>query len=593
MVSASDKKVKRKMKGAKIQIIIWFFAIVTSIALYKYFTAKSDLQVLAETGVKDEVLAFIRQQNADLLEEKTKLQREEISLKLLELKRYQAKARLDIERVKLYADISLYGICFLIGCTGLSGIIFVLAIYRERVKRASVHTYQIGQYNTIVVHERDLSIAAPIAMSLANAQELKEINGGIDKAFELYQSIAAVQQKQLAKLAQDVLPEQAQEAIDVPVRTPTFRELLESREISPGRPLIFGYRKDTGNPERGKLHDQYSCVAIGMSGGGKTNFLAFLVGQSVLAERAYFDILDVHYPSPESLGASLGALRNTPFVRVNYNAFLLPGLLAEWEKELDRRLANPKAVFTPYVIVVDEHERWVKKDGFVAFETRVVNEGRKVKIYLFVTSKSAKADKIGDSALRDNCVTSYCFQTKTHNARTFFKDEEKVKLVKQLRAPGDAIYTNRKDESFVVGLPFAEPEDMEMICEQLKVANGQNLSSETFRPVDKCGVLGVDKMAVSEIQPPSNVVKFQRVEKTEVNEKSTAIQPVDKKNEETQKIIEKLRKDINEKRTTLGEISRQVKVDKAWLSKIINGGKTELMSENIRRKLSELCEVNP
>jgi hypothetical protein len=85
-------------------------------------------------------------------------------------------------------------------------------------------------------------------------------------------------------------------------------------------------------------------------------------------------------------------------------------------------------------------------------------------MYLFLTSKSAKADKIGDSALRDNMVTSFVFKTKVHNARTFFKDTEKERLLKALRNPGDAIFTNRRDDSVVLTLPLATRRDMTTIA---------------------------------------------------------------------------------------------------------------------------------
>jgi len=97
-------------------------------------------------------------------------------------------------------------------------------------------------------------------------------------------------------------------------------------------------------------------------------------------------------------------------------------------------------------------------------------------MYLYITSKSAKADKIGDSALRDNCVTSYVFKTKPQNAKTFYADKEKEQLVKELREPGEAVFTNIKDDSMLVKVPYAQPEDMLRVCKLLTDGNTIRIS---------------------------------------------------------------------------------------------------------------------
>jgi hypothetical protein len=191
----------------------------------------------------------------------------------------------------------------------------------------------------------------------------------------------------------------------------------------------------------------------------------------MLAEGAQFTVLDLHYPAPESLGAALGPLAAHRGVTLVSNPCLLEEPLTEVEQMLDARLASGHQDFPPLVLVVDEHERWASHvSRLVALELRIINEGRKVKVYLFLTSKSAKADKIGDSALRDNMVTSYVFKTKVHNARTFFKDRAKEALLGQVTDVGEAIFTNRKDESCVVKLPYASPDDMQTVAERLPEA---------------------------------------------------------------------------------------------------------------------------
>jgi hypothetical protein len=244
--------------------------------------------------------------------------------------------------------------------------------------------------------------------------------------------------------------------------------LLSQGLIAPGKPLILGFRKDTGLPETGELHDLYSTIVIGLSGFGKTTCLAYLIGASILAEQARFDVLDRHYPSPESLGRALGALVQTPSLTLVSNPFALDEQLGRIEATLNARLSDGTAGFYPRIVVVDEHEVWARYcKRLVEVELRIINEGRKVRMYLFLTSKSAKADKIGDSALRDNMCTSYLFKTKLHNARIFFKDRAKEALLKELREPGDAIFTNRRDESLVLRMPYARPEDMQTVVTML------------------------------------------------------------------------------------------------------------------------------
>jgi DNA-binding phage protein len=314
-----------------------------------------------------------------------------------------------------------------------------------------------------------------------------------EKAFLLYEKLAAVNARQVAALTGrrglgTAAAAPGLSAADPPalaVHVPTFTELLRAGDIAPGKPLIFGFRK-TGEPEKGTLSDQYSCVIIGLSGFGKTTFLAYNIACCVYVYQACFDVLDLHYPHKESLGFALGDLLHTPFVKITDNPVLLPAVISQYRRELANRLAQKTGHFRPRVLVVDEHERWVKnRPDLLALETDLVNEGRKVGLYLYYTSKSAKGDKIGDTALRDACVTSYVFKTSTGNARTFYQhDNDKVKLVKQLKNPGEAVYTNIRDDSTIVNVPFASLEDMSTVARKVngsaEARNAQETVQETL-----------------------------------------------------------------------------------------------------------------
>jgi hypothetical protein len=77
-----------------------------------------------------------------------------------------------------------------------AGIISLLIIgsgaHRAMVKVRQVHLFKIGE-SEIVVHERDMSVAAQIALGLVNAENLRQMNGGAEKALDLCVNMAEIQ----------------------------------------------------------------------------------------------------------------------------------------------------------------------------------------------------------------------------------------------------------------------------------------------------------------------------------------------------------------------------------------------------------------
>jgi hypothetical protein len=411
--------------------------------------------------------------------------------------RYEsAKIERKIRDIDRNANLSFYGIAGLVSSICLTLLIIGSGIHRAVVKKAKVHTYRIGKHNEIVIHEKDLSLAAPVALGLMNAEQLKQMNGGLDKAMELYSKLADVQTQQIQALVGKSGVSQARleapalaagSMASLPPHAPSFAEMLRSGNIHQGAPLTFGFDKATGRPQTGVLHDLYSTITIGLSGAGKSTYICYLIACSILLERAQVVMLDFHYPAPESLGYMLDSLIDAGYVHLESNPSMVNDLLSTVEQELDRRLSVPAEAQRPFILCVDEHERWAVNQKLIDLEIRLVNEGRKVKMYLFITSKSAKADKIGDSALRDNMITSFVFATKKANARTFFKDEDKVKLLKQVTPPGEAIYTNRRDESIILQTPLATRDDIVMVANMLEpvVVNRQVNTSSVNLPVNQ------------------------------------------------------------------------------------------------------------
>lgn len=369
----------------------------------------------------------------------------------------------------------------------------------------------------------------------------------------------------------------------LPAHVPSFKELLNAGEVAEQKPLIFGFERETGQPEKGDLSDLYSTVIIGLSGYGKTTALSYLIGSSILATRAVFNILDAHHPSPESLGATLGELIDTPYVKIHSNPLLLDDVLEEEERELDRRLSMTGETFQPRIMVIDEHERWAEgSKRLVKFELRIVNEGRKVGMYLFLTSKSAKGDKIGDTALRDNCVTSYCFRTKPHNAKTFFKDSEKEKLVKTLTKPGEALFVNRKDEAKVVNLPFASSEDMAYIRARVIKSQATQTTPKMHVGIDEKPAAKNDKSVTAEAEKPTpgkNVVSI------------LAAKPLETSVNRLKKLCGQRDKETTSQNQWIKATAEEIGVSDSLLKNILLGHAA--MSEETAQKVEKFLKMKP
>ncbi len=381
--------------------------------------------------------------NPDLIEKKRALETEHMKLQMAKLETKKQNLQFEQTVYNVFIVTSLSVIC--------SAILLVSVAYYGRLH---VHILRLRDGVEVPIRARDLKEALPIARDLTIAEKIEAT--APEKAFLLYERLT-----------------------DMRIRE--IQALIGRRGIMPAGAMAI-----TSNEQPVLLppvpSDLYSTIVIGLSGFGKTTFLGFVIASSVIAEEARFDILDLHFPAAESLGATLGKLKDSPFIRIISNPFELPELLSELRSEMSKRLKTPKATHRPRILVVDEHERWSKHSpGLVSYELDCVNEGRKVGMFLFLTSKSAKGDKIGDTALRDNCVTSYLFKTKPQNAHTFYHDGEKERLARQLKEPGQAVFTNRFDDSYLVRIPPTSSGDMLTVCDLVRQAQSQKVEPLTIR----------------------------------------------------------------------------------------------------------------
>jgi len=230
-------------------------------------------------------------------------------------------------------------------------------------------------------------------------------------------------------------------------------------------------------------------------------------------------------------------------------------------------------------LVIDENERWIAHSSrLIKYESRIVEEGRKVGMYLFITSKSAKAQKVGDTALRDGCVSSYVFKSKPKVAQTFLQDKDKVQLVKALKRPGEALFVNASDEAKIVTLPLATPYDMQFIKDQLT-------PKLKTRPITHQIDPELDTFAgeVLETSHPLNSADL-------INEISSVNKGVDStESEELTEIDQadvfaKIREKLDKKEITLTALAESIGVDKSFLSRVIRG--QQKASEKLKTALT-------
>jgi hypothetical protein len=352
----------------------------------------------------------------------------------------------------------------------LALLIGVSCLGLAHVKRASVHIYKIGKHNEVVVHEKDLSIAAPIAMGLMNAEQLKQMNGGLERAFDLYAKMAEVQSKQIQSLVRGHLPQispAAGEPETISTQTPTFHELLNSGDIAPGKPMILGYQN--GTARRGSFLDIYSAAVAGESGSGKTATLLFLIGSAMVSMPVRFLGIDPHYPHPKSLGFKTKPLWEAGLMRMATYKDDMLRMLSEVEQTIERRLKQVETDTTPVVLVIDELAFLSTTSiGPAIAKTmeRISMEGRKCAVYMLASSQTWLTSKTGgSSSVRDTLTSAYVHRIKPKQANLLLQDkDEAAKVRKQVKHAGEALLVPVGDESAVVKIPYASDADMKLVA---------------------------------------------------------------------------------------------------------------------------------
>lgn len=398
----------------------------------------------------------------------------------------------------------------------LAGVMLVYSVSLARIKRASVHTYEIGQ-SKVIVHERDLSLAWPIATGLMNAEKLEHLNGGLEKALELYATMASVQNEQIRALLGPqrsqrlalppaILPE-AQEIRHVP----TFRDLLTSGVISTGKPLVFGYLDD-GSPKTGTWQDIFSGAIGGQSGYGKTSTLRSLIAQSLL-QGIRFWIIDYHYPHPESLIATLGDLKDSPLVTSAEMEIDVPDILRDVLATIDRRKHKNEPCEPVKVLCIDEVLEIVKHCPLAGdVIERIGTEGRKMRVYGLFSAQSWKASRVGGSTARDNLTSKFAHRMERKQADMLLQDSDQTRIVKKLRK-GQALFCPHNGSAEVLSIPYCAPDDMRLVADLVTSVTGSlpDVTADRYQSVT--AVVTSDDRGVTTLQqmlqhPPVSLSKI-------------------------------------------------------------------------------------
>lgn len=449
------------MKTARIQILVGFFLTVALIITFRVFTTPRPAPVLTSAHIA------------------------------LQLKRYELKTR-NLERDDALTLAAWAGV---VSSLCLSVVIMAVGWHRAYVKRVQVHTYEIGG-NKIIVHERDLALALPIATGLMNAEKLEKMHKGMEHAFKLYTSMAEIQNAQLKALlgrrgiqpsALPATPDTGLVAIDPPP-VPTFGQLMASGAIAADRPLLFGYAH--GKPKTGTWKDIYSNATGGQSGSGKTNTLRALIAQSIL-QGVHFWVIDYHWPHAESLLATLGSLKDSLHVTYADKPIDVRPLLETVDATIDRRKQGQEPSAPIRVLCIDELLQIVKNCDYA--ETvieRIGTEGRKFGVYGLFSAQSWKSDKI-DTTARDNLTSIFAHYMKPNQARVLLQDSDRERQVKKLRQ-GQMLFCPRNGLDEVIDVPFCSADDIRLVANMVGYAvtnsgNGSGNVTSVSDPVTGIG----------------------------------------------------------------------------------------------------------
>jgi hypothetical protein len=443
---------------------------------------------------------------------------------------------------------------------GPSAIIFAWS--KSRIERSLVHIYKIGKYSEIPVHKKDMAFFTRAALPLINAEELKQSNAGIDKALEIYKSLADLQIRQARA---PFPPPHVWPSLpdgDISVREiPSMHTLLTSGKIAKGKPMILGY--EHGQPHHGSFLDIYSAAVAGESGSGKTATLLYLIGSGIVAESMRFIGIDPHYPHPKSLGYKTKILWEKGFMRMGTNTIAMEEVLLDIETIIENRLQQKDTDTTPVVLVIDELALLNKSSigKFLAHVMeRISTEGRKCAVYMLASSQTWLVARTGDSSVvRDTLTSAFVHRIKPKQANLLLQDSDETEKVKHhIKKPGQALLMPVCDDSTIVQIPFATEDDMRWITTH-------------------CDPI-FEQQVVNGVSVTHSHTSTHTLHTAQVTGKHT-----DSHTYSDDELLQQIRE--RKALTSVSQIAKDIDFDRTYLSKWLNG--SESLTDSLRSKLQQ------
>ncbi len=482
---------------------------------------------------------------------------------------------------------------FLFGAIALAlglPLLVVVGLIRAKNKKASVHTYRFHGDTEVVVHEKDLHIAAPVAMGIVNADQLKAINEGMwngaERSAELYERLARTNIKIAERRGLSAPTSQAIENTSRQAHIPSFRDLVQTGELSSGKPMILGY--ENGVPRRGSFLDIYSAAVAGESGSGKTGTLLFLIGSALVSMPVRFVGIDPHYPHPKSLGYKLKPLWEAGLMTMATSKDDTLNVLKYVEQTIENRLKQIDTDETPVVLVIDELAflSTTSIGGDIAHTMeRISMEGRKCAVYMLASSQTWIAAKTGKSStVRDTLTSAYVHRIKPKQANLLLQDKEEAdKVKKHVKQAGEALLVPVGDESTVVRMPFTTEADMHRVAELIgedapKALNKKpEASDETELDQELRKLVNTSVLRDRSLPEPTD-------------EPEDAIMPGIDPLAIDPKLLtaEMMKTEIEAHFPSQAEAARQMGITASYLSKILSEGKP--LTDELRQKFAEILQ---
>lgn len=455
-------------------------------------------------GLTEEFRQAKLQAETSLLHERTALERA----------RLQTALRRESIRQSLLAtwqDVKFYSVL-----AGVSvPLITLLLVGVAFAQKLTTHEAQLDEHTRIPLRRKDLKDSMRLATAYLSTKEAAALTDNRQEAFQMFVQLAQIARSVNRSLSLQTAASALPVFEPTPIQVPSFHELLESAQISPGKPLILGFN-DSGQAQCRAPEDIKSMAVAGWQGSGKTLSTAYLVA-SILYQypAAEVFVIDPHRDHPKGLTAIVAPLTASDRLHLIHPVETCH-ILTELFHVMDDRLAGTEPSEPPIFLVVDELPRLAKSlsnehfDLFIKFLEAATEETRKTNItFIGAGTKWDARNFKNRKDIRAGMPSLLVHKCKPSQADLLLEDSQEKKLVKALKAPGECLLATSHDaDPQIVRMPLITAQDIQQLV--TLVANG--------RPIVEEFLLETRKKPAETTEKPEGVVhlstfKHLRIEK--------------------------------------------------------------------------------